>query len=263
MAPTTKEGQRAELHKTIWHIANDLRGSVDGWDFKTYVLGVLFSRFVSENLTAYINKGEEFAGQDPLSERRAQDHRSWYLDFYAEFRKDRDGDKELINDDVVFEIELIKQVEINVDYILMLVEKCRASFGDGEDKEIRAEISRAVDASPSLRSKKDLVEDFVDSVSVTGAVDEQWQAFVAAKRESELESLITEQQLRPEQTRAFLDAAFRDGQLRTTGTAIANVLPPVSRFTADGGHGEKKRTAIAALTRFFERFFGLGASNGE
>lgn len=63
MTPTTREPQRAELHKTIWRIANDLRGSVDGWDFKTYVLGMLFYRFISENLTAYINKGEHDAGE--------------------------------------------------------------------------------------------------------------------------------------------------------------------------------------------------------
>jgi len=62
MSPTTKEAQRAELHKTIWRIANDLRGSVDGWDFKTYVLGMLFYRFISENLTAYVNKGEHANG---------------------------------------------------------------------------------------------------------------------------------------------------------------------------------------------------------
>lgn len=62
MAPTSKEAQRAELHKTIWRIANDLRGSVDGWDFKSYVLGMLFYRFISENLTAYINGGEHDAG---------------------------------------------------------------------------------------------------------------------------------------------------------------------------------------------------------
>src|SRR5690606_14217220 len=62
MAPTTKEAQRAELHKTIWRIANDLRGSVDGWDFKSYVLGMLFYRFISENLTAYLNKYERDAG---------------------------------------------------------------------------------------------------------------------------------------------------------------------------------------------------------
>jgi type I restriction enzyme M protein len=63
MSPATKEAQRAELHKTIWRIANDLRGSVDGWDFKSYVLGMLFYRFISENLTAYINLGERGAGK--------------------------------------------------------------------------------------------------------------------------------------------------------------------------------------------------------
>ena len=54
--------QRAELHKTIWSIADDLRGSVDGWDFKQYVLGVMFYRYISENLTNYINEGERAAG---------------------------------------------------------------------------------------------------------------------------------------------------------------------------------------------------------
>jgi type I restriction enzyme M protein len=57
----TKEAQRAELHKTIWRIANDLRGSVDGWDFKSYVLGMLFYRFISENLAAYLNEQERKA----------------------------------------------------------------------------------------------------------------------------------------------------------------------------------------------------------
>ena len=62
MAVLGKEAERAELHKTIWRIANDLRGSVDGWDFKTYVLGTLFYRFISENLTAYLNEQERKAG---------------------------------------------------------------------------------------------------------------------------------------------------------------------------------------------------------
>jgi HsdM-like protein len=61
VAPISKEAQRAELHKTIWRIANDLRGSVDGWDFKSYVLGMLFYRFISENLTAYLNEQEREA----------------------------------------------------------------------------------------------------------------------------------------------------------------------------------------------------------
>ena len=101
-----------------------------------------------------------------LSERQSQDYRSVYLDLYAEFRKDATAEKESINDDIVFEIELIKQVEINVDYILMLVQKWREIRGDGSDKEIDAvmKIQRAVDSSLTLRNKRDLIMDFVDRV---------------------------------------------------------------------------------------------------
>jgi type I restriction enzyme M protein len=76
MAPTTKEAQRAELHKTIWQIANDLRGSVDGWDFKAYVLGMLFYRFISENLTAYINRSERDAGDHTFDYAQIGDHQA-------------------------------------------------------------------------------------------------------------------------------------------------------------------------------------------
>ena len=70
----TKEQERAELHRTIWQIANDLRGSVDGWDFKQYVLGTLFYRFISENLTNYINANEPEKDFDyaALSDRKAE-----------------------------------------------------------------------------------------------------------------------------------------------------------------------------------------------
>jgi len=203
---------------------------------------------------------DEFTGHEILTDRQSQDYRSVYLNLYAEFRNDSNGDKESITDDIVFEIELIKQVEINVDYILMLVAKHREQYGDGDDKEIRAEISRAVDSSPSLRNKKDLIEDFVDTLSIDGAVDEEWRAFIAARRDAELAEIIQDENLRPEQTRAFVDAAFRDGGIRTTGTAITVVLPPASRFSAEGGHGEKKQRVLAKLAAFFDRFFGLGSA---
>src|SRR5690606_9366149 len=98
---------------------------------------------------------------DPLTDRQAQDYRSVYLDLYASFRTQKDAEKESINDDIVFEIELIKQVEINVDYILLLVDKVRKERGDGDDTEVRAQITRALDASPTLRNKRDLIEAFV------------------------------------------------------------------------------------------------------
>lgn len=203
---------------------------------------------------------DEFVGNEILTERQWQDYRSVYLDLYAEYRRDQNADKEQINDDIVFEIELIKQVEINVDYILMLVQKYRDARGNGEDIEIRANIGRAIDSSPSLRNKKDLIEDFVDSVSARGKIDEEWGAYVAARREAELNEIIEAENLHRDETRAYIDAAFRDGAIQTTGTAITKVLPPVSRFAVGGGHGEKKQRVLTKLSTFFERFFGLSST---
>jgi len=205
---------------------------------------------------------DDFAGNEILTDRQAQDYRSVYLDLYADFRTQDEAEKESINDDVVFEIELIKQVEINVDYILMLVQKYREARGDGEDVEIRAEISRAVDASPSLRSKKDLIEAFVDKVSIDGDVEAEWRAFIAQRRRAELDAIITAENLRPEETQQFVKDAFRDGAIQATGTAIARLLPPVSRFSPDGEHAERKNRVLEALSAFFDRYLGLGG-NGQ
>ena len=204
-------------------------------------------------LTAF----DDFKGQEILSDRQFQDYMSVYLGFYGEFRGSRDAEKESINDDVVFEIELVKQVEINVDYILMLVERYRRERGDGDDLELKAEIFRAVDSSPSLRNKRDLIEDFVDSVSTDGAIDKEWRAFIHARQEAELESIITGENLRPEEAREFMDAAFRDGAIQSAGTAITRILPPRSRFSPDGAHSEQKRRVLDKLSIFFDRFFGL------
>jgi type I restriction enzyme R subunit len=206
---------------------------------------------------------DDYAGHEILSERESQDYRSMYLDLYADYHRTGDADKESINDDVTFEIELVKQVEINVDYILMLVEQYRQEHGNGQDKEIRAEISRAVDASPSLRDKKDLIETFVDTVSLTGTVDDNWQQYIAQKREDELDTIISEEHLKPEPTRRFIDNAFRDGSLQTSGTSITTILPPVSRFNPEAGHTQKKQRVIDKLKTFFKRFTGLSSDGGN
>lgn len=204
-------------------------------------------------LTAF----DDFSGHEILSEREFQDYQSLYLNLYAEFRSTSDAEKESINDDVVFEIELIKQVEINVDYILLLVEQYLKKKGTGDDKEIRAAIERAINSSPSLRNKKDLIESFVDSVTTKTKVDAQWQSFVATKRTEELERIISEENLNPEATRTFIDNAFRDGSIAATGTAITKILPSVSRFSKNNGHATKKQTVLDKLAAFFERYFGL------
>jgi len=202
---------------------------------------------------------DDFASEEILSERDRQDYQSTYLDLWNERKRAAQGEKESIVEDVVFEIELIKQVEINVDYILLLVQKYREERGDGDDKELRAGISRAIDSSPTLRNKKDLIENFVDSVSNKGDVEQEWREYVAAQREKELAQIIASENLKPEETARFIETAFRDKQLRTTGTAITKVLPPVSRFSKDKNHSAKKQRVIQKLGDYFERFFGLSA----
>ena len=204
-------------------------------------------------LTAF----DDFAGNEILSERDFQDYQSLYLNLYSDFRSMAEAEKEAINDDVVFEIELIKQVEVNVDYILMLVEKYLKAKGTGKDKEIRASIERAINSSPSLRNKKDLIEHFVASVSSSAKVEEAWLAFVAARKAEELEKIIAEEGLNADETRAFVASAFRDGAIPATGTAITKILPPVSRFSKNNGHSVKKQTVLDKLGAFFERYFGL------
>lgn len=204
-------------------------------------------------LTAF----DDFTGSEILSERDFQDYQSLYLNLYADFRSVTEAEKEAINDDVVFEIELIKQVEVNVDYILMLVQKYLKAKGTGKDKEIRATIERAINSSPSLRNKKDLIEHFVASVSSSAKVDEAWLAFVATRKAEELEQIIAEEGLNAEETKAFVANAFRDGAIPATGTAITKILPPVSRFSKNNGHSVKKQTVLDKLGTFFERYFGL------
>ena len=200
---------------------------------------------------------DDFAGNQLLNERQAQDYRSIYLDLYADYRSQHNAERTPINDDVVFEIELIKQVEINVDYILMLVAKYREAHGNGQDKEIRAEISRAVNASPTLRNKKDLIEAFIDQVNVDTEIDEEWRSYINTRLETELTEIITDENLRSEAAHTYIETAFRDGNLRTSGTEITKILPPTSRFATRDNHAEKKQRVINKLTAYFDRFFGL------
>ena len=203
---------------------------------------------------------DEFAGNEIVTERQSQDYRSIYLDLYVEFRKVAEADKESINDDIVFEIELIKQVEINVDYILMLVQKwCEAHGDDTDKKESITNIQRAVNSSLTLRNKRDLIMDFVDSVSASSDIDEEWSKYIEDKQAEELGQIITEERLNPEETTAFIESAFRDGSIPVVGTAITKILPPVSHFSLDGGYSENKQRVIARLAAFFERFFGLAS----
>lgn len=199
---------------------------------------------------------DEFAGNEILSERDFQDYLGRYQDLRDEWKNRKPGgEKEDITDDIVFEIELIKQIEINIDYILMLVQKYHDSHCD--DKEILITIQKAVDASPELRSKKALIETFIAGINDVSDVMLEWRTFVAEEKERQLVTIIQEENLKDEETRRFMDSAFRDGSVKTTGTDIDKLMPPISRF-GGGNRTVKKQAIIDKLMAFFNRFFGIG-----
>jgi type I restriction enzyme R subunit len=201
---------------------------------------------------------DEFEGDTLLTPKQLQNYQSIYLGLHEKNKQD-EPEKESILDDVIFEIELIKQVEVNVDYILLLVQKwCDAKTeGAPHDMQALVNIQDAIDASPTLRNKRDLIMDFVDKVSISSAVGDEWRAYITTQCGLELESIIAELNLRPEETRTFVHNAFRDGAIPTSGTAITRILPRVSRFGAGAGHGATKQMVIERLTLFFERYHEL------
>ena len=204
---------------------------------------------------------DDFTGNEILSPAEQQDYRSKYLETKDVLVGRSVADKESIIQDLVFELELIKQVEINVDYILDLVRKLQDSGVDqAANTEIKASISRAIDSSMSLRSKKDLIESFIASVNVQQGVDvdEAWAQYVSESRIRELEQIIEDEKLEGAATRVFMDQAFRSGLIQTAGTGLSRVMPAVSIFSPSGEHESQRKRVIEKLQSYFDRFFTLG-----
>ena len=201
---------------------------------------------------------DDFADKELLSQRDLQDYLGRYQDLRDEWKRKRErGESTDVTDDIVFEVELIKQIEINIDYILMLVKK----YHDDNcvDKEILVTIRKAVDSSPELRSKKQLIESFIAGVNDMDDVMAGWHDYVVQQRENDLKAIITDEKLKEEETRKFIENAFREGEVKTVGTDIDKLMPPVSRF-GGGKRAEKKQAVIDRLKGFFEKYFGIGGS---
>lgn len=197
---------------------------------------------------------DDFKGNELLPERTFQDYQSTYIEIYSQLRKR--NERESIVEDLVFEIELVKQVEINVDYILIQIQKLQGA-NPSENMEIRAKINKTVLASYSLRSKKDLIERFIESINVDSDVPGAWRDFIKAAKESELSRIIEEENLNPEETKSFIAKAFTDGELKTAGTAVIKLLPAKNMFSPSYEHSIQKSVVIEKLRALFERFSNL------
>ncbi len=202
-----------------------------------------------------LTSSDEFVGKKILSERNFQDYQSAYLDLYDKYRRHNDVDKENINDDIEFEIELVKQVMINIDCILQLVAKYNQSCM--KDNEILTTIDKAMNASIELRSKKELIKRFINKLNVHSDVDTDWRAFTDRSRADDLKKIIEEETLKPEKTKKFIANAFRGGELKSTGMAFAGILPPVPMFDKENRLAKKKAVVFEKLREFFEKYLGV------
>lgn len=213
---------------------------------------VLFGNIL--RLRNILSAFDKFEGYEILSPIDFQDYTGNYHDIYQEI-KPKEADKDSILDDVVFEMELVKQVEVNIDYILMLVAKYHDE--NCKDKEILVAIDKAIRSSLQLRSKKELIENFIETINASSDVNGDWQKFVQEQKEADIQELIQDEKLKPEETKKLMENAFRDGVLKTTGTDVDKILPPVSRFGGGGSRDKKKQSVINKLRSFFEKYFGL------
>jgi len=188
-----------------------------------------------------------------VDDMRYQDYLGWYNRYYEEFRPNTPkGDKENITDDIVFEMDLVKQVQINIRYILSLVQQYHDS--NCEDKEIIVKIKKQIDASPDMRDKRDLIEKFIQQMTPESGSDvgEEWDQYIEQEKKKQLDAIIAEERLKPQETEDFMKRAFADGYVTETGTGIAKILPPSNPFKPESG--EKKQTVIDKLKAYLNKF---------
>lgn len=187
---------------------------------------------------------DDFEGKQILSDINFQDYTSLYWDI-----RPKHDDKN-INEDIDFdETELIiKSYEVNIDYIIKLIEKCHDSHDQNE-------ILKKIKASSKLRNKYDLFQDFLKiNNKKTNDIKAELDNYVKEEKEKQLKNLIKEYELKEDETRKYLDYCSKRGYVKTCGTDIDNILHPISRF-GKNNRAEKKKKIINEITTFFEKFY--------
>lgn len=245
------------LHKGYTDLINELREFGLDQRIESEAEQKKFVKIYSQiiKLRNILGSFDQFENDTLISKRDIQDYQSMYIEINNEFKKLKTSDKEDIYDDVVFEIELIKQVQVNIDYILELISKyCE---NNKQDKEIRADVMRAVNSSISLRNKRDLIEDFIDSITPSMDVHKSFENYINEEKTKELNVIIQEEKLNPEETEKFIGQAFKSGALETYGTGIVKIMPAVSRFAVEKENANKKQIVIGKLLNFFDRFYDI------
>jgi len=201
---------------------------------------------------------DQFQGADLLTERDVQDYTSIYLDLREKYIREQ-KEKTDICDDVVFEIELVKQVEVNIDFILFLVEQYRKSHN--QDGEIRVSITKAIDSSPDLRDKKELIEQFIDSLTPDSDVDAAWRVYVNTEKRRQFDAIVEEEHLKRDEAVEFIENAYERGYVPEGGMELDGIMPPINPFDPSANREGKIATVLEKLKAFFKRFADISDGN--
>lgn len=194
---------------------------------------------------------------DPLNERDKQDYQSHYISTYEELRKDKD-DKESNLDEVEFEVELLAQVEVSIEYILELIAKYHKDQATSYEP-----ILKLLDSSLSLRSKRELFLRFIDSLHDQSNVAKDFSTYIKTHKNNALQDIINALNLDPKKTKEFMQDSFERGELRSYGKAFNEIYEgPLFGDEANQTHTIRQQ-ALQKLQAFFELFKGLDISNKE
>ena len=205
-------------------------------------------------LTSY----DQFDDADPMTDRDLQDYTSTYLDI-RDTMINNPKDKEDITDDVIFEMELVKQVEVNIDYILFLVAQYKESHGN--DGEVLVTINKAINSSPDLRDKKELIEKFIQTLTPDSKVDDAWREYVNQEKLKQFDKIVEEENLKREETVEFIENAYERGYVPEGGMELDGIMPAINPFDPNANRQGKIQHVVERLKEFFNRFAGI--SDGD
>lgn len=214
------------------------------------------------NVLRYINIlscFDQFPSLNPMTMREMQDYTSVYIDLHDYYGTKHNSDKTNVNDDIEFEMELVKHVEVNIDYILYLVKLYHDSHC--KDEEIKIRIDKAIISSPDLRDKKELIEDFIKSMTPDDDVYEKWKEHINIQKKKEFDRLITEEHLKHDKAVEFIEMAFTRGYVPEGGLELNNILPAINPFDPDANRQGTLERVIERMKTFFTKYFGY--SDGQ
>lgn len=198
---------------------------------------------------------DQFDKVDHLDDRTMQDYKSIYLTLHDKYRKKDKAEAVNVNDDIEFEMELVRQVEVNIDYILYLIGELHGK--NTRDAELIIKIRKSIESSPDLRNKKELIEDFINQLTPNDEVTSSWQHFAEKRRQEELDKIIADEKLKPAATYDFIQSCFEEGEIKESGTDITTILPPMPLFSKGGERGAKKERVLDLLKAFFDKYFPI------